>query len=65
MSARVQQAWQRARRRRWWSSALIGLPLAVAATALALRVAGFNPAAVVLLLALLVVSNLVARRLQR
>ncbi|MBD3826367.1 hypothetical protein [Stenotrophomonas sp.] len=68
MSARVQQAWQRARRRRWWSSALIGLPLAVAATALALRVAGFNPAAVVLLLALLATKGIAtwrARRLDR
>jgi hypothetical protein len=68
MSARVQQAWHRARRRRWWSSALIGLPLAVAATALALRVAGFNPATVVLLLALLATTGIAtwrARRLDR
>ncbi len=53
MSLSVQQAWQRARRRRWWSSLLVGAPLALAATALALRLGGFNPATVVLLLALL------------
>ncbi|MEG0193659.1 MAG: hypothetical protein RR698_10875, partial [Stenotrophomonas sp.] len=51
--AALQQRWQQARRRRWWSTLLLALPLALGATAVALRLGGFDIATVVLLVALL------------
>lgn len=49
----LQRSWQRARRRQWWVTLLVALPLALAATALTLRVGGFDIATVVLLVSLL------------
>ncbi|KAG1256990.1 hypothetical protein G6F66_014755 [Rhizopus arrhizus] len=43
----LQHAWQRARRRRALITLLLGLPWALAATVLALRLAGFDVACVV------------------
>ena len=54
MNAAIQHAWQRARRRRWWITTLLAVPVALAISAVAWRLAGFNAAAVVLLLTLLV-----------
>ena len=65
---RVHQAWQRARRRRWWITALLLVPLALALTAIAARVAGINIGSMVLLATLLVVAGTAtwrARRLDR
>ncbi|MFG3450067.1 hypothetical protein ACGFZ3_15970 [Stenotrophomonas sp. NPDC047960] len=65
---RVHQAWQRARRRRWWITALLLVPLALALTAIATRVAGINIGSVVLLATLMVVAGTAtwrARRLDR
>lgn len=53
MSPLLQRSWQRARRRQWWATLLLALPLALAATALTLRVGGFDSATVVLLISLL------------
>lgn len=53
MSSLLQCSWQRARRRQWWATLLVALPLALAATALALRLGGFDIATVVLLVTLL------------
>lgn len=53
MIAALQQRWRQARRRRWWSTLLLALPLALGATAVALRLGGFDIATVVLLVALL------------
>ncbi len=53
MSPLLQRSWQRARRRQWWATLLLALPLALAATALTLRVGGFDSATVVLLVSLL------------
>lgn len=53
MIAAVQRHWQQARRRRWWTTLLLALPPALAATAVALRLGGFDIATVVLLLTLL------------
>lgn len=53
MSPLLQRSWQRARRRHWWATLLLALPLALAATALTLRVGGFDSATVVLLISLL------------
>lgn len=64
----LQRAWQRARRRRALITLLLGLPLALAATALALRLAGFDPACVVgtlVVLACATVATARARRLDR
>ena len=68
MSPAVQQAWQRARRRQWWISMLIGVPVALASTVLALRLGGFNAATTVLLLSLLAAAGIATwrgRRLDR
>ena len=65
---RVHQAWQRARRRQWWLTALLLVPLALALTAIAARVAGINIGSIVLLATLLVVAGTAtwrARRLDR
>lgn len=65
---RVREAWQRARRRQWWLTVALLLPLALAITAIAARLAGINIASVVLLAALLVVAGAAtwrARRLDR
>lgn len=64
----LQHAWQRARRRRAAITLLLGLPWALAATALALRLGGFDIACVVGTLALLAsvaIATLHARRLDR
>ncbi|MGE6334468.1 hypothetical protein [Stenotrophomonas sp. NPDC077659] len=64
----LQRIWQRARRRRASITLLLGLPWALAATALALRLAGFDVACVVATLALLVCAGMAvasARRLDR
>ena len=65
---RVHAAWQRARRRQWWITALLLVPPALALTALASRLAGINIASVVVLATLLVVAGTAtwrARRLDR
>ena len=65
---RVNQAWQRARRRRWWITAVLLVPLALALTAIAARVAGINIGSIMLLATLLVVAGAAtwrARRLDR
>ncbi len=64
----LQRAWQRARRRRALITLLLGLPLALAATALALRLSGFDIACVVGTAGLLTCAALAtthARRLDR
>jgi hypothetical protein len=53
MNAALLQRWRQARRRRWWSTLLLALPLALGATAVALRLGGFDIATGVLLVALL------------
>lgn len=68
MNAAIQHAWQRARRRQWWITTLLAVPVAVAISAVAWRLAGFNAATVVLLLTLLIsvgVATWRARRLDR
>lgn len=64
----LQRAWQRARRRRALITLLLGLPLALAATALALRLSGFDLACVVgtlVVLACAAVATARARQLDR
>lgn len=64
----LQRTWQRARRRRASITLLLGLPWALAATALALRLTGFDVACVVATLALLACAGMAvagARRLDR
>ncbi|WP_315389720.1 hypothetical protein [uncultured Stenotrophomonas sp.] len=64
----LQQAWQRARRRQWLAVAAVLLPLALAVTAVAVRLAGISVASVVLLVTLLLVVGTAtwrARRLDR
>lgn len=64
----LQQAWQRARRRQWLSVAAVLLPLALAVTAVAVRLAGISIGSVVLLVTLLLVVGTAtwrARRLDR
>ena len=58
----LQRSWQRARRRRAGITAMIGLPLALAATALTLRLAGFDAACVVGTLALLACAGVAVAR---
>ncbi|WP_443096739.1 hypothetical protein ACTT2I_18520 [Stenotrophomonas sp. PUT21] len=68
MNAAIQHAWQRARRRQWWITTLLAVPVALAVSAVAWRVAGFNAGSLVLLLTLLVsvgVATWRARRLDR
>ncbi|WP_313423345.1 hypothetical protein [Stenotrophomonas rhizophila] len=68
MNAAIQDAWQRARRRQWWITTLLAVPVALAISAVAWRLAGFNAATVVLLLTLLIsvgVATWGARRLDR
>ncbi|AWH51785.1 hypothetical protein C1924_00545 [Stenotrophomonas sp. ESTM1D_MKCIP4_1] len=64
----LQRTWQRARRRRASITLLLGLPWALAATALALRLTGFDAACVVATLALLACAGMAvagARHLDR
>ena len=64
----LQRSWQRARRRRAGITVLLGLPWALAATALTLRLAGFDAACVVGTLALLACAGVAvahARQLDR
>lgn len=64
----LQRHWQRARRRRAGITVLLGLPWALAATALTLRLAGFDAACVVGTLALLACAGVAvaqARQLDR
>jgi hypothetical protein len=68
MNASIQRGWQRARRRQWWITAALAVPIALALSALAWRVAGFNAFTVILLPTLLVGVGLAtwrARRLDR
>lgn len=58
----LQQAWQRARRRRAAVALLLGLPWALAATALALRLSGFDSACVVATVSLLVIAAVATAR---
>ncbi|HIE0127993.1 TPA: hypothetical protein ACXI73_003109 [Stenotrophomonas maltophilia] len=58
----LQHAWQRARRRRALITLLLGLPWALAATALALRLAGFDIACVVGTVGLLACAALATAR---
>lgn len=64
MSA-LQHAWQRARRRRALITLLLGLPWALAATVLALRLAGFDLACVVGTVSLLACAALATARARR
>jgi len=64
----LQRAWQRARRRSGAITLLLGLPWALAATLLALRLGGFDIACIVATAALLactVLATVCARRLDR
>jgi hypothetical protein len=64
----LQQAWQRARRRQWLAVAAVLLPLALAVTAVAVRLVGISIGSVVLLVTLLLVVGTAtwrARRLDR
>lgn len=61
----LQHAWQRARRRRAAITLLLGLPWALAATALALRLGGFDTACVVGTVSLLVCAALATARARR
>ena len=68
MSPTLQRGWQRARRRQWWITAALAIPLALALSAVTWRIAGYNAFTVVLLLALLISVGLAtwrARRLDR
>lgn len=65
MIAVVQRGWQRARRRQWWATLLVALPVALAATTLALRLGGFDTATVVLLFTLLTSAALATWRSRR
>lgn len=68
MNAIIQRGWQRARRRQWWITAVLAVPIALALSAVAWRIAGFNAFTVILLLTLLVGVGLAtwrARRLDR
>ncbi|MCW6029491.1 DUF4175 domain-containing protein [Stenotrophomonas sp. SRS1] len=68
MSPTLQRGWQRARRRQWWITTALAVPLAFALSAVAWRIAGFNAFTVVLLMALLISVGLAtwrARRLDR
>lgn len=65
MNPVLQRSWQRARRRQWWATLLVALPLALAATALALRLGGVDIATVTLLLTLLASVALATRRGRR
>ncbi|WP_353085981.1 hypothetical protein [Stenotrophomonas sp.] len=68
MSPTLQRGWQRARRRQWWVTTALAVPLALALSAVTWRIAGFNAFTVVLLLALLISVGLAtgrARRLDR
>lgn len=68
MNAIIQRGWQRARRRQWWVTAVLAVPIALALSAVAWRIAGFNAFTVMLLLTLLVGVGLAtwrARRLDR
>ncbi|MER2176416.1 MAG: hypothetical protein ABS955_01820 [Stenotrophomonas maltophilia] len=68
MNAILQRGWQRARRRQWWITAVLAVPIALALSAVAWRIAGFNAFTVILLLTLLVSVGLAtwrARRLDR
>ncbi|MEN5203395.1 hypothetical protein ABE473_02860 [Stenotrophomonas sp. TWI700] len=68
MNAIIQRGWQRARRRQWWITAVLAVPIALALSAVAWRAAGFNAFTVILLLTLLVSVGLAtwrARRLDR
>jgi len=58
----LQRSWQRARRRRAGLTVLLGLPWALAATALTLRLAGFDAACVVGTLALLACAGVAVAR---
>ncbi len=58
----LQQAWQRARGRRAAVTLLLGLPWALAATALALRLSGFDSACVVATVSLLVIAAVATAR---
>lgn len=58
----LQHAWRRARRRRAAITLLLGLPWAVAATALALRLSGFDIACVVATVALLIIAAVATTR---
>ncbi|MCX2893173.1 hypothetical protein ORG27_06235 [Stenotrophomonas lactitubi] len=58
----LQQAWQRARRRRAAVTLLLGLPWALAATALALRLSGFDSACVVATVSLIVIAAVATAR---
>ncbi|WP_312706358.1 hypothetical protein [Stenotrophomonas sp.] len=58
----LQRSWQRARRRRAGITVLLGLPWALAATALTLRLAGFDAACVVGTLALLACAGVAVAR---
>jgi len=58
----LQRSWQRARRRRASITVLLGLPWALAATALTLRLAGFDAACVVATLALLACAGVAVAR---
>ncbi|MDR2961383.1 MAG: DUF4175 domain-containing protein [Stenotrophomonas sp.] len=61
----LQHAWQRARRRRALITLLLGLPWALAATVLALRLAGFDLACVVGTVSLLACAALATARARR
>ncbi len=68
MSPTLQRGWQRARRRQWWITAALAIPLALALSTVTWRIAGYNAFTVVLLLALLISVGLAtwrARRLDR
>jgi len=68
MNPAVTRAWQQARRRQASILLLIGVPLAFALSAVTWRVAGFDPASLVLALALLLAAAIAtwrARRLDR
>ncbi|WP_414495927.1 hypothetical protein [Stenotrophomonas maltophilia] len=58
----LQRSWQHARRRRAGISMLLGLPWTLAATALTLRLAGFDAACVVVTLGLLACSGVAVAR---
>lgn len=65
MNAIIQRGWQRARRRQWWITAVLAVPIALALSAVAWRVAGFNALTVILLLTLLVSVGLATWRARR